>query len=84
MLCSVPLWMCSHYVLLQNKWILFKVLTMGNDLTTRELCLFNFLLTDLHDIVEPSTNLHSVDFVLHCVERYFKLSFFPPLLFSLL
>lgn len=76
MLCSAQLWMCPCYVLLQNKWILLKVLTMGNDLTATKLCLFNFLLTDLH-IVECNANLHSVDFVLHCVERYFKLSFFP-------
>lgn len=80
-LCSLQLWMCPCLVLLQNKWIPFKVLTMGNDLTTTKLCLFNFLLPDLQDIVEPNANLHSVDYVLHCVERYFKLSFFFPLYF---
>lgn len=51
---------------------------MVNDLTTTKLCVFNFLLTDLQDFVKPSADLHSVvNFLLHCAEKYFKLSFFP-------
>ena len=47
-------------------------------MNTTKLCLFNLLLTDLYDVVKPSTDLHSVvNFVLHCVEKYSKLSFFP-------
>lgn len=55
----------------------FKVMTMGSDLTATKSCLFNFL-TDLHGFVKPSANLYFVvDFVLHCVEKCLKLSFFP-------